>query len=383
MENTPPKYPRLAGNYEKPIENRYRESVDQINQIPHRKTLLVHWSGGNLLCYVVNSEGNVEGQGESTITGGSASIRPALQEMANFLKEVSSRVYYDPAVKKSELINLEGSGATLFETVIPDSIREKVKTWPDETWVNISTNEEWIPWELLYDGRGFFGQRFMLFRLPVARQPNGNKPSSEIEQLEPMPLRKIVHAIGGNLSAKQISVSKQLFDKVRVGVEIKLLHEKPLANLIEEIIDADLIHLTCHGHLNPLRLQIFKDNNLSSNLKIDSFGSPNFHIKAGCLVFANACNSAVAELQFGDFLSFGWRFYLKGAAVFIGTLGTIPTEVALTFAEAFYSILARKKDENVWRAFHKAKGMSDEANPAHLLYCFYGNPVEIPTINIR
>jgi CHAT domain len=356
-------YPRMY-TYEDPTENLYRDSIDRLNHIRDRKTIHVTWHEETILCSLVNSEGNIEDGGELLITGGPASIQELLESIAGFLKVASSRTYHRASARKSLLQNLEGLGSKLLKKLLPTLLGEKVKSWPDGTWVTISSNEQWIPWELLHDGHGFLGARFMLFRLPRVQRSNREKPCANPVQVERMLPHKIIHIIGGNLSRNR-----------------RLLYEKTLADFIEEIVDAELIHLTCHGHLKPLRLQISREDDVVLSLTIDSFETTEFRLKEGSVVFANACNSATAVPQFGEFLSFGWEFYRKGAAVFIGTLGTVPIDAALAFANAFYSVLVNDKDGDISLAFRTAKNETDNDSLVHLLYCFYGNPLEIPGLS--
>lgn len=102
-------------------------------------------------------------------------------------------------------------------------------------------------------------------------------------------------------------------------------------------------------------------------------------MRPGCTVFANACNSASAQPLLGDFVSFGWELFVKGAVVYIGTVGAIPTKFALGFAEAFYGALNGDANGDLFRAFFEAKRASVSNDPMHILYAIYGNPVQVPS----
>src|SRR5262249_32300208 len=93
-------------------------------------------------------------------------------------------------------------------------------------------------------------------------------------------------------------------------------------------------------------------------------------------VFANACTSNRPVLTFGKFNTFGWEFYKCGAGAFIGTLGPVPTVLAIRFAEAFYRELLEQDGR---RTLGQAMGAAKEAAaPGRtlfwLLYCLYGDP---------
>ena len=93
-------------------------------------------------------------------------------------------------------------------------------------------------------------------------------------------------------------------------------------------------------------------------------------------MFANACSSNTPVQTFREFSSFGWEFYRQGADVFIGTLGTVPTKHAVSFAENVYKELLHENARlTIGQAVAKAKKVAaKEHNLFWLLYCIYGDP---------
>jgi len=96
----------------------------------------------------------------------------------------------------------------------------------------------------------------------------------------------------------------------------------------------DAIHCTCHGYLDPYLLQFAKEKTRILNLLPETI--QRLPLEPGCMVFANACSSTVPLLTFGKFSSYGWEFYRRGAGVFVGTLGAVPTKHAVAFTESVY-----------------------------------------------
>lgn len=92
----------------------------------------------------------------------------------------------------------------------------------------------------------------------------------------------------------------------------------------------------------------------------------------GSIIFTNACTSAVITSFLGELRNFGWEFYKKGAAAYIGTLGLVPTEYAVAFAEAFYERLLA--GYTVGESLHHARSTAKRENPFWLLYTLYGDP---------
>jgi hypothetical protein len=132
------------------------------------------------------------------------------------------------------------------------------------------------------------------------------------------------------------------------------------------------VHFTCHGHTDP-------DHYLQLGTPFDGlfarFAPDNVirlpHL-AGGVVFANACSSGAVTPFLGKLRSFGWEFYKKGAAAFIGTLGLVPVEDAMALAEHFYRKLLA--GGTVGESLQIAKDSSDQSNPFWLLYALYGDP---------
>jgi len=99
-------------------------------------------------------------------------------------------------------------------------------------------------------------------------------------------------------------------------------------------------------------------------------------LQPGSLVFANACSSAGVAVLFGSFNSFGWEFYLRGASVFVGTLGAVPTNYAIEYAENVYAPLFDSSGPiTIGQALAKAREKAERKhNIFWLLYCIYGDP---------
>jgi hypothetical protein len=190
-----------------------------------------------------------------------------------------------------------------------------------------------------------------------------------------------VNVIGGGLQVGDSKRAGQLFEGVASRVLVSELREKTVAELSTEIATADVIHCTCHGLLNPHLLHISTGSSRTQNLLPETIRL--LPLQNGTLVFANACSSAAAALLFGTFNSFGWEFYLKGAEVFIGTLGAVPTKYAIEFAETIYTQLFNTQQPvSIGQALIRARGEAEKKqNIFWLLYCVYGDPDYVLKLN--
>lgn len=250
-------------------------------------------------------------------------------------------------------------------------MREISQRWLEGSVICIGTNEEWIPWELIYDDDNFWGRKFILCRRPKVSKKRFSNSDKAVERSSSKDLRKITNIIGGNLTpSKVVERIKTLFRLYQESVHIETMEKATTSEVLESIIDADLIHFTCHGHTNPCYLQLGEHLCISYRLTLHNLetlsGLPN------SIVFANSCSSATIEEFLEDLITFGWGFYKKGAAAYIGTLGLVPTEYAISFAEYFYEKL--QAGCTVGESLRYAKLQSGGDNPFWLLYTLYGDP---------
>ena len=237
----------------------------------------------------------------------------------------------------------------------------------------ITTDEQWIPWELLHDGHEFWGRQYSFGRYP--RLGNRRFPTGARQHAGLRPVHRLVNVIGGDIyPSEEAERAAGLFQRLVPEVAVDVLDRKPLSALKSALAKADMFHCTCHGLLDPARLQISATPSPMENLLVESI--PLLPIEPGCLVFANACTSDRPVLTFGKFNTFGWEFYKRGAGAFIGTLGPVPTVQAIRFAEGFYrELLAASPTRTIGEALTAAKSAAArEQNLFWLLYCLYGDP---------
>lgn len=267
------------------------------------------------------------------------------------------------------------------------SLLHLIDSWPEGCVISIESDEYWIPWELVHDGVEFWGSRFILARKPNIPAPAyfesaPHRRSLNLNLNNKTRLSKIVNVVGAGLPANVNR--KHLYDMFLiygVTVETKTPPHLYVAHVVEASRDADIVHFTCHGELEPLpylRLGRFgqadRRYNPATCLTIQgvrSFGDLNHAI-----VFANACFSGAPAINYMGMRKvsdFGWAFYVQGVNAYIGTLGKVPTLEGIRFADHFYDALINKQ-ATVGEALRYAKMAEDYKNPFWLLYCLYGDP---------
>jgi CHAT domain len=343
---------------------------------PEKRTLHVSWNKRQAeLSYTIYSTDSTEDNREwvQSSPENSEAINLFWNNLNNALNPAISVGSPSEDMWESIQLYLQGIGQGLFRSIVPQAVASHLQNWEPGFSLRISTNEQWIPWELMYDGNSFLGDKFILTRYPRLQDRRNSPVTNRTTAQRLNRVKKIVNVVGGNINQIESKRASELFGKPS---DIVNLLERPSINkLISSLQEADILHFTCHGHLKPLNLlQNYSDSVPYNNLCIDTVQQ--LPLRPGIFVFANACTSTTPTQAFSDFTSFGWEFYRQGADIFIGTLGTIPTKYAINFAENVYEGLLHQDCRlTVGEAVAKAKRLAaSSSNIFWLLYCIYGNP---------
>ena len=223
---------------------------------------------------------------------------------------------------------------------------------------------ESIPWEV-FDGKNYLSERFIIIRHILIRDIESSGDCNERSE------KKLVHFIGGDLDAYEQKFLT-LFNGFKNYNIINLVRDD-IKNLKKDHCCGEILQFTCCGHLIPKTyIQISRNTNLDQNLSLDSLKESEIRVLNNGLVFSNTCIANNANPLFSNFFIFAEEFLYRGAGYFIGTLGTIPPEQALKFANNFYKELSSYGE--IPPAFIGAKHyMKKENIRTHILYFFYTN----------
>ena len=341
-----------------------------------RRTVHATWfEKESKLSYTIYSPGiNESPEWETLGPNLQGEVESYLQQLNVFLNEIVIHGNPNDEEWNSILLNLQGIGSDLFTKLIPNPLAVQAREWKPGSLVVISTNEQWIPWELMYDENDFWGKRFIIARLPRLSDRRSAPDSGRPEKVPPRSIKRIVNVIGGDVGVAEAKQAYGLFNNLAKSVQVEILQEKSVAELKSALVKTDVLHCTCHGHLEPHMLQVAKDKTILTNLLPQTIHQ--LPLEPGSFVFANTCTSALPVLTFGRFSSFAWEFYRRGAGAFVGTLGAVPTSHAVCFAESIYrEIFGKGSQKTIGQAVALAKNAaSSERNLFWLLYCIYGDP---------
>jgi hypothetical protein len=305
-------------------------------------------------------------------------LLPLLNEFVRREKPDSERV-------ANFLRNSRSCCRELFYTIFPENIARCLQAWQTGISIEIITNESWIPWELLHDDQCFWGEKFIISRRP--KLEGTSRVLIQDNNIREPNVLSVLNVVGGCLgkNAAYATQAQEIFNDLPLYSDVQSeqgMSLDTLSNCLQERM-VDVINFTCHGLKNPTRLKIHQTKDLTYNLLLNSVDQLIF--KNNCLVFANACNSSTNQNNLTTFFdegisNFGKAFYKRGINSFIGTLGVIPTDYAISFAKYVYSALCEQHTErsitpNIGYALAIAKAKSREnKNIFWLFYCLYGDP---------
>lgn len=314
-------------------------------------------------------------------------MRNRLSALAS--RSASMRTAAETEAARRELAAL---GNNLYRDLFPEPLKAEyartIRTRFDGKSLLITSDEPWIPWEMvrpaavdeatgevLYDdpplcekfclsrwltGRGAPDQLAMKAGAWVA--PPGSAPEAEAENryFQELHRRQWQVKLAGPLT-RAAEVQAQLASR---GVH--------------------LFHFACHGNfevVNPENSMLKLADGYFSPAQIDTQARAS--LTAGKpLVFLNACHSG--EIGFALTGVGGWAvaFFQAGAGAFVGSQWEINGKLAAQFAQEFYNRLwgvngFEGRPQPLGQAFREARlalKALDEANPTWLAYVLYGDP---------
>jgi CHAT domain len=291
---------------------------------------------------------------------------------------------------------VEGVGFSLYESLVPDPIRKQLSRVADEAEpgnapllkVHVHKIYDWIPWELLHDGKDFLGLRFQVARLPIVPTP------PDMSDRTHHPLRRVRSILGADVlqndAASEIDSWRKTFDgllppaaeELRVPPAELVEGPWPTMDIFKECQRDDILHVTCHGTVREGEPRwTFKQNDPQDwRYDITTYTVPTLNLSATRpLVFGNACKSGPSESQLRPGLAI--LLFEHGAMNVIATLAPISRTLALEFARSFYERLLGTNGnggtpiaEALWTAKRRFADERGAADPSYLFYCLYGPP---------
>jgi CHAT domain-containing protein len=288
-----------------------------------------------------------------------------------------------------------------FDPLIPTSVEEILAQALDQALTNeevpilrihVSSEYDWIPWEIMHDRTDFLGTRFQIARLPIV------PTIPDLSNNDPHQVEHIVNVLGhlghgvldDTLLKTWVTTFSDLVSKAE-NVNVTSIPLDPLigpwpkSKVLQSSLESDILHFTCHGGIEQDEETYWVLDYDKPNLMVNRIGVENVELtdlsSKHPLVFGNACSSAAggaaASPHRGLAGGFGPTFFASGARAFVGTFTLINTQIAFEFPRHFYRRLLGEEKLTIAEALRATKewyqGQGD-ADPSWLFYCLYGPP---------
>lgn len=283
------------------------------------------------------------------------------------------------------LIKLKEYGGLLFDELIPVQMKEKIsKTTEKNLMISIDDKLVHIPWELLYDGKDFFCQRFSMGRTVSTRQP-----VSVVVRSVGRPLKmQILADPRGDLAAayEEGVVIKNEIGKFDDCIDVSLKTTDTRIDYVRaKIRNFDIVHYAGHAEhdsQNPADSGwLLKDGKISAGDIINMTGV----MPMPSLVFSNACQSGqTGEWKLGEdyedrIFGLANAFLLSGVQHYLGTFWEIPDEASSYFAIHFYRNLVNGVSigEALRLSRHALIEKYGEDTIVWASYMLYGDPTTV------
>jgi nucleoid DNA-binding protein len=266
---------------------------------------------------------------------------------------------------------LVNAGATLWQEVIPPVLREQF--WARRsriTQLTIFTENDPLPWELLYPKDRGHDSGFLLRQFPVMRGIFDRFPS---RRLRFAPARFVLPASAPTAAAGEIDALRELLGVKRTRATI-VSSLTDLTTLIDRG-RFGLLHFACHQGLTDVGSEprIILDERPFTPVLMRTARIERTLEHARPLVFINACGTAVTTPRYNRLDGWAAAFLEAGAAAFAGSLWDVRDTSARAFAEVLYGELSTGTSLGVALLRARRVAASSRGDPTWLAYSVYGD----------
>jgi hypothetical protein len=272
---------------------------------------------------------------------------------------------------------LKSLGIQLWLAAVPDAIQRQFWEQADGiTMFTIASDNDNIPWELLYPANGDNDRGFLADQFPVVRRAYAQRRWQKIR------VGKAAYVVppSGSPSdamAEVEAIRALLGSGVRDdGVLSELSAVRQLV-LGEEL--PGIMHFACHNTFSGKKGSSIKLGGGPWRPSDLAEAKAKTTLEASRpLVFFNACRSAGDIPWFGGNTGWASEFIEAGAGAFIGSLWAVRSRAAKTFAETFYEQLVVDGQPLGTSSLRARRAVSEDGgDPTWLSYTVYGNPAAV------
>jgi hypothetical protein len=299
-----------------------------------------------------------------------------VQYFQDFFRDIETMPLDTPADRDTAIRHLAAKGSHLFRTVIPNELQERLWSLKDKiTYVQVVSQEPWIPWELCRllrkeNGRVVEG-RFLCEQFALTRSLMGTPRRLSLT------LNKVALVVPKDSGLRAAKAEKKFMRSLAgtgTGREIEVIPARAVkVTTALATGDYDGWHFTGHGSFqdkDPNQSAILLENGemlIPEDLSGEA-GSLGYLHKP--LVFLNACQVGQSGMSLTGIGGWAAQFLSCGAAAFISAYWSVYDKDAQIFAKTFYDQLL--SGANIAEAVQKARAKTEY--PTGLAYTVFADP---------
>ncbi|MEM9291300.1 MAG: CHAT domain-containing protein [Acidobacteriota bacterium] len=324
--------------------------------------------------YILDSPSGVVGFHHVSVAGPRVEASPEdfQRRLYRGLEELRKRSPDGKRLSRQEVESeVVGIGEDLFRSLFVGEIQHIYRGLPSsvETLL-VTSNEPWIPWELLHDGDEFLCVRFRMGRWLAGQQ----RPVENRDIRHMLGLRAMVEGPEWDETSLLQGV-ESVSDDVSASIETNVTFQSLYQHLLESSFD--LLHFSGHGEHDlesSLDAQIltadrpFRPRNVTKAVQDKLRRQRPF-------IFLNSCSVGRMAVSLTGLQGWARTWVDAGCAGFIAPSWSVSSASAKIFAEAFYGALVQGCD--LGTAVHQARVVLRGQHPADLAwlaYVLYGTP---------
>ena len=270
---------------------------------------------------------------------------------------------------KNRLTNL---GAKLWTAVVPVAVqnqfweqRDQIKTF------TIVSDQDIIPWELIYPVNGTNECGFLAEQFPVVRRTYGAG-----RRVQRIPMNSAAYVIPESSPQNALDEVATIRALLGTGIQDRgtLSRLDDVSAMIDDV--PGVLHFACHNTFSDAtgsQIKLVGGPWTPTDLAVAKARMS--LAKASPLVFFNACRSAGETNWLSQLTGWATEFTGAGAGAFIGSLWAVRSSSALRFAEKFYEAFVKDDATLGMASLQARKAIAEEdGDPTWLAYTVYGNP---------
>jgi CHAT domain len=300
------------------------------------------------------------------------------EKVQELYAELSEMAKHDlsPDEQYGAEVRLNSIGKNLWQEIIPKELKDEYWKFCSHTRsLLITSDEPWIPWEIIKPYNDTKVEPFWCQKFAMSRWLS---ESANVEILQLGIALPVASSNTGSVHLKDEMDFLERLNELHKSMECRT----PLHNYLDvlnwlENENFSIMHFACHGEFDETSPSkspiILTDRSLEPSDINTKFGER----RQRPLIFINACHTG----RTGSSLTWlgGWPVCLVNVAqvgAFIGTMWEVNDQLAVQFAKSFYIALLRYKLP-IAEAFRYAREEIRKAKPYNstwLAYVLYADP---------